>query len=152
MKMSMGLNAALAQALGAAGLTMQEARAMVATWADTWFKDEGLRVLYLLPPAWVDATLPLKIEPKPSALKRVFVARAEILTRAQEQSLADTLDSALSDEARVERINSLRFGRFLSAAVERAVQVKEAGLRENYRRASIAIAKQKTLTPELTSK
>lgn len=148
MKRSISLSAALVQALHTAGLTPDESRAMVATWADTWFKDEGLRVLYLLPSEWVDATLPLHIEPKPAELHRVFVARAEILTRAQEQKLAVMLDADVPDDARVKNLESMRLGRFLSAAVERAVRIKEFELRDRYHRASMVLTNRTTVADQ----
>jgi hypothetical protein len=56
------LRAALVEMLTDAGLYQKEARAMVATWRDSWF-EEGLRVLYLVPREFVDRVLPLEIEP-----------------------------------------------------------------------------------------
>ena len=41
-------------ALISAGLYSDEALAMVNTWKDTWFTDDGVRVLYLLPRPWTD--------------------------------------------------------------------------------------------------
>ena len=40
---------AVAKGLTAAGLYEREARAMVKTWDDAWFKEEGTRLLYLVP-------------------------------------------------------------------------------------------------------
>ena len=63
------------------GLFDAEARAMVATWRDSWF-EEGTRVFYLLPQATVDATLPLTVSPTPSRTVRAFVGRLELATPA----------------------------------------------------------------------
>ncbi len=63
------------------GLFEAEAKAMVATWRDSWF-EEGTRLFYLLPQASVDATLPLSINPAPSRTVRAFVGRLELATPA----------------------------------------------------------------------
>ena len=55
------------RALVEQGLYEKEARAMVNTWQDQWFAEEGTRVLYLLPRAWTDRTLPLQVSPRPTA-------------------------------------------------------------------------------------
>src|SRR5262249_18446744 len=39
----------MALALVKAGLYPSEARAMIKTWRDSWFEEDGLRVLYVLP-------------------------------------------------------------------------------------------------------
>src|SRR5687768_4370340 len=66
------------EALVSEGLYEREATAMVKTWEDSWFGEQGLRVLYVLPRAWTDRTLPLSIEPKPKEIVRVMVGRAEM--------------------------------------------------------------------------
>ena len=57
---------------------------MVNTWKDSWFAEDGVRVLYVLPRAWTDRTLPLKLDPAPRELVRVMVGRAEVLAPALE--------------------------------------------------------------------
>jgi hypothetical protein len=69
----------LAQVLIAAGLFEREARAMVETWRDTWF-EHGARVFYIVPDRTIDTVLPLDISPRPSAVRRVFVGRVEVIT------------------------------------------------------------------------
>jgi len=66
------LATALTAEIVAAGLTSAEAKAMVATWSDVWFKESGDRLFVLLPQAWVDKVLPLNITPAPKKLTRVF--------------------------------------------------------------------------------
>jgi len=63
------------------GLFNAEAKAMIATWRDSWF-EEGTRLFYLLPQASVDATLPLSINPAPARTVRAFVGRLELATPA----------------------------------------------------------------------
>ena len=61
------------------GLFPNEAAAMVATWRESWF-EEGTRLLYVMPSQAVDGILPLRIEPRPSSIVRVFVGRLEVIT------------------------------------------------------------------------
>jgi len=71
------------------GLYPREAAAMVATWTDSWFAEDGMRVLYVLPRAWTDATLPITLSPAPENIVRVMVGRAEIITPSRVQHLHD---------------------------------------------------------------
>ena len=48
---------------------------MVKTWESAWLGTDGTRVLYLLPLAWTDRTLPLKLTPAADVLVRVMVGR-----------------------------------------------------------------------------
>jgi hypothetical protein len=74
------IGSVMESALISEGLFPDEARAMVNTWKDSWFTEEGDRVLYLLPRAWADQTLPLTLNPAPSKIVRVMVGRAEIIS------------------------------------------------------------------------
>jgi hypothetical protein len=73
------LTAELERLLTRAGLYPKEAAAMVATWRESWF-EEGTRLFYVMPPQAVDAILPLRINPRPAGIVRVFVGRLELLT------------------------------------------------------------------------
>lgn len=127
-----GLAAALRQSLTTAGLTPAEAAAMVATWKEAWLDEDGTRLLYLMPEAWVNQRLPLKITPAPKELKRVFVARNEIFPPQQEQTLVDTLTGNHTDAERAKMITSLNLGRFASPALERALKINEQKLRNAF--------------------
>jgi len=72
--------------LVAQGLYQDEARAMVETWRNSWF-EEGSRLLYIVPPAFVDEVLPLSIKPAPAQTVRVFVGRLELITPATEKEV-----------------------------------------------------------------
>jgi len=48
---------------------------MVETWRNSWF-EEGSRLLYIVPPAFVNKVLPLSIKPAPAQTVRVFVGKA----------------------------------------------------------------------------
>lgn len=105
-----------------AGLFEIEARAMVNTWKELWFAENGTRFLAIMPGADVDSTLPLTIEPKPVETKRVFVARFEILTpelERQIESVVQTGDAAPDETWKRLRATFGWMGRFLSPAVDR---------------------------------
>ncbi|HEY6341162.1 MAG TPA: hypothetical protein VIY49_06685 [Bryobacteraceae bacterium] len=74
------------------GLYPKEARAMVDTWADSWFT-EGARVLYIVPRATVDSVLPLTITPVPREIRRVFVGRMEVLSPATKRLITHAVRS-----------------------------------------------------------
>lgn len=122
------LASALRTALVAEGLYEKEAAAMVKTWQAAWLEERGLRVLYTLPRAWTDRTLPLQLAPAAQAVERVMVARAEIISPAMEQALAKSMDrylAAPSKETRdvaVAEIRELGLGRFLTPAMERIMK------------------------------
>jgi hypothetical protein len=96
-----------------AGLYPREARAMVATWRDSWF-EEGTRVFYVLAPQDVDAVLPLSIDPAPDQVARVFVGRMEVITPAALASVRAAV--AANDAAALQR-----HGRFLGPIADRIV-------------------------------
>lgn len=116
-------------ALVGAGLFADEAAAMVNTWKDSWFAEDGVRVLYLLPRAWTDETLPLTLNPKPEKVVRVMVGRAEIITPQTEKNLAGVLAKAeAGDEAaRQQSIAELKkMGRFAEPALQLADRGKDS--------------------------
>lgn len=117
------LGNAMAEALVAEGLFPPEARAMVKTWSDAWFKEEGVRVLYILPRAWTDEILPLKMKPTPDSLVRVMVGRAEIITPELQKEVAATLKQVeKNDAAAKEQMTAYwkRLGRFYNPTMQLA--------------------------------
>ena len=97
------------------GLYPKEARAMLDTWADSWFT-EGARVLYVVPRPTVDSLLPLTIVPAPLELHRVFVGRLEVLSPRTKDTLQHALRAGDSETLTA-------FGRFLEpffAQIQRA--------------------------------
>ncbi len=113
----------MSQALVKEGLYPREAKAMVNTWKDSWFAEDGVRVLYVLPRAWTDTTLPMTLNPEPKELVRVMVGRAEVLRPGVEQSLDLALDQAKhGDAAATERLRMTlkSLGRFAEPALYRA--------------------------------
>ena len=91
--------ARMAKALAGEGLFADEARAMVDTWTDSWFTDEGERVLYVLPRAWTDEILPLTLSPAPDKLVRVMVGLAEIIAPQRVATLRQVLLQAQGGDA-----------------------------------------------------
>lgn len=121
------LGDALAQALASAGLYAPEARAMVKTWDDSWFGENGVRVLYLLPQAWTDRVLPLTLDPQPAQIARVMVGRAELITPDMESTLARAVAQYGSGTAEdksqaVTAVRAMGLGRFLEPTARRVTQ------------------------------
>ena len=116
------------KSLIAAGLYASEADAMIKTWDDSWFAEQGVRVLYLLPRPWADRVLPLSLKPTPREVARVMVGRAEILTPGMEKALTLEVERyRTGDEAArtiaVNNARSLGLGRFAEPAVRRLCMV-----------------------------
>ena len=125
-ELSQKLGADMATALAQTGLYPKEAAAMVKTWQDSWFTEPGVRVLYLLPRAWTDDTLPISFLPQPQSLVRTMVGRTEILAPGLEQELSTELQgasqgSAVATSQAQSELRSL--GRFASPAFNRASQL-----------------------------
>ena len=90
----------VAEALVAEGLYEKEAQAMVKTWRDSWFEEEGTRLFYILPQSLTDELLPLTIAPAPEQVVRVMVGRLEILSPEEEQRITAIIqESAVAREA-----------------------------------------------------
>lgn len=109
----------MAAALVEQGLYAKEAQAMVKTWQDQWFEEEGTRVLYLLPRAWTDRTLQLRVSPQPDNVVRVMVGRAEIITPTMERKLREQILTFSRGDAQSKAravAGALSLGRFLNAA------------------------------------
>ena len=94
----------VADRLVESGLYEKEARAMVKTWRTSYFKTEGVRILFVLPQSWTDRYIPMRIDPTPAELVRVMVGRVELLTAKRERRAADAVrDLASPDSAAREK-------------------------------------------------
>lgn len=82
---TVALSQVFPRALEQAGLTAEEARAMIATWRESYFERDGLRVFWIVPRAFTDRVLPISISPEPEKLERVLVGRSEVLIPDFEQ-------------------------------------------------------------------
>ncbi len=125
----------LQTALVGDGLNPDEAAAMIQTWADSWFDEDGLRVLYLVPRAFTDAILPLTLTPAPRSLARVFVGRAEVLP-AEIEAKATTLATKFiqhGDNQAAQEFGRLVVPRFTDSLISR-VQTQELAATEAWLR------------------
>jgi hypothetical protein len=91
----------LAARLVANGLYAKEARAMVNTWRTSYFKTDGIRVLFVLPQSWTDRFIPMTIDPKPDELVRVMVGRIELLTPERERAAERAISQLASPHSNV---------------------------------------------------
>jgi hypothetical protein len=93
----------LAARLAHSGLFAKEARAMVNTWANSYFQTEGVRVLFVLPQSWTDAFIPMNVHPEPRKIVRVMVGRLEMLSsdrqRRAESAVAKLISRDSSERA-----------------------------------------------------
>jgi hypothetical protein len=112
----------LAGRLTASGLYGKEARAMVNTWASSYFQTDGIRVLFVLPQSWTDAFIPMTVIPRPEQVVRVMVGRIEMLTPEREQ-LAESAVRSLSDANATKREEAFAFlreqGRYVEPIIRR---------------------------------
>ncbi len=124
--------------LVAQGLYRDEAHAMFETWQNSWF-EEGTRLLYIVPRQFVDAILPLSIQPAPAQTVRVFVGRLEIVSPATEKAVQQAL-------AARDLKTLARYGRFLAPILETILSKEtdpaKAGQLRAYLNSSYAVVAQ----------
>lgn len=132
-EMSTKLEAQIERSLVEHGLYDREAAAMVHTWKDSWFEEDGIRVLYLLPRSWTDRTLPLTLNPEPRELRRVMVGRAELLVPEAEQRLAQELTRAADGDAPAQTqllADLKKLNRFAEPALRLATEGAEPAVKQ----------------------
>jgi hypothetical protein len=128
----------LAARLTESGLYAKEARAMVNTWKTSYFQNDGIRVLFVLPQSWTESFIPMRLVPKPRELVRVMVGRLELLSAERERRAEDSVrDLASSDPSR--RQEAFAFlreqGRYVEPIVRRlATTTQDQGVRTLCRR------------------
>jgi hypothetical protein len=111
----------LTAALAKEGLFAREALAMTNTWESSYFHNDGLRILYVLPRRLVDELIPIHIKPAPERLERVMVGRVEVLTPAQESELLRHVVNLESADKKVRDT--------AQSALDRLGRLKEPALR-----------------------
>jgi hypothetical protein len=74
----------MSDALVNAGLFRDEAEALLNTWQQSYFRNPGLRLFFLVDPDWTNAVLPLRIS-GPASITRVMVGRIELVTTEQRE-------------------------------------------------------------------
>lgn len=123
----------LQTALVTDGLNSDEAAAMIQTWADSWFDEDGTRVLYLVPRAFTDSVLPLTLQPAPAQLARVFVGRAELIPvdlERRAESLAERFHKS-GDTLAAQELGKLVVPRFADSLLNR-LHSRELAASENW--------------------
>jgi hypothetical protein len=108
----------LVKELSAAGLFEKEARAMVKTWGEAWFGENGTRLLYLLPRSKADELLPMAIDPKPTEIVRVMMGRHDFLTPEQEAQAERRVERTRRAQAELDAVEKemAHVGRFAAQA------------------------------------
>jgi hypothetical protein len=119
------VSADVASRLYASGLYEPEALAMVNTWKSSYFKTDGVRLLFVMPQSWTDRFIPMRINPKPQELVRVMVGRVELLDTKREKRAEEAIRNLSSPVASVrerafETLHSE--GRYVEPIVRRALQ------------------------------
>ena len=112
---------ATVRALTSAGLYEKESLAMVNTWRNSWFGEDGTRLLYLVPGKITDKLLPLTIDPVPDERVRILVGRLETITPEDSKNLVGRLvGTNSSDKPRKADVNEelKSLGRFAESAVQ----------------------------------
>ncbi len=135
------IEASMVAALEQAGLTADEAKAMVNTWESSWFTEPGARIFTIMTQSVIDELLPLEIEPAPNKVKRVFVHRMEILSPETEKLLLAALEEEQVSPGTAKEVARLGLGRFQPAAIERVSEMRNRLFQmETRQRAAAVIA------------
>jgi hypothetical protein len=129
---------ALASGLTESGLYAKEARAMVNTWRNSYFRTDGVRVLFVMPQSWTDTFIPITVVPTPKQVVRVMVGRLELLTPERER-LAENALRCLPEKDAGKRRQAYQFlneqGRYVEPIVRRVLRTtKDEGVRTLCRR------------------
>lgn len=97
------LSEAVIKAIVAERLYEKEAGAMVKTWQESWFGEDGTRLFYMVPTRVTDQLLPLEVEPRPDELVRVLVGRLEIMTPEDEARVTEAVRQSAARRAAAAR-------------------------------------------------
>jgi hypothetical protein len=106
---------------------------MVNTWASSYFKTDGVRLLFVMPQSWTDRFIPMRIKPAPEQLVRVMVGRMELLSPEREKRAERAISLLASPDAseREWAFETLRSeGRYVEPIVRRTLRTtKDAAVR-----------------------
>jgi hypothetical protein len=102
------------RALVADGLFEDEAAALLNTWELSYFGSGGLRLFFLVPRAWTDQVLPMRVS-APHEMVRAMVGRIEIVTPQQREIVAE-IGATGTSEARQRNLYE-QLGRFRNAVL-----------------------------------
>jgi hypothetical protein len=118
----------MARQLTFSGLFAKEARAMVNTWTTSYFRTEGIRVLYVLPQTWTDAFIPMTVAPPPKEIVRVMVGRLELLSPDRERQ-AEAAIRSLADPDSTRRAEAFAYlreqGRYVEPVIRRVLKTSQ---------------------------
>jgi hypothetical protein len=92
------LSASMRAALIEDGLFPDEADALLNTWKLSYFESPGMRLFYLVPRAWTDQVLPMRLSAD-AELVRTMVGRVEIVTPNQRRLLHQIASGPASNPA-----------------------------------------------------
>jgi hypothetical protein len=121
------LQADMKQHLIKAGLFDDEAEAMLNTWRDSYFKSPGARVFFMVPRAWVDRVLPIKVS-VPANIERVMVGRVDLVTPTHQALARAYLDTQPTDPDRAQKLYK-DLGRFAGAIINDEMLRRQQGAR-----------------------
>ena len=119
---------AMREQLVATGLYGREADAMIATWRDHWFEDDGVRLFYVMHDDAVEARLPLVIDPRPEEIVRTMVGRIELMTPDLRERAQLIVDAAADPVKACEDLRR-RHGRFADPLAQELVGDKAEAVR-----------------------
>lgn len=117
---------AVTRALDQTGLYHDEALAMVDTWKRQWFGTPGIRVFYLIPQSWTEASIPLTISPAPDSIVRVMMIRVEVIP-PEDEAVDVAHVQMLQDPATAPTAEAhfAALGRFAEPRLRRALAILE---------------------------
>ncbi len=114
------------------GLYEDEANAMFNTWKKSYFQNDGLRVLYILPRAETDRILPLTINVKSAKVVRSIVGRVEVMTNVEEQSILSQLQTSFEKSEPGDSEVIQKLGRFAEPKLRRALAIANDSALKTY--------------------
>ena len=112
------LRAEMHAALVGDGLFEDEARAMLDTWEASYFRSVGMRLFFIVPPAWTDHVLPLELA-RAADVDRVMVGRIEIVTSGQRELLGKIAAGPPADFHAFENLGRFRHALILDELARR---------------------------------
>jgi hypothetical protein len=80
------------EALTADGLFADEANGLLNTWEVSYFRSHGTRLFFMVPRAWTDYVLPLKVSVN-ADIERVMIGRLELISPRQRACLKRIADA-----------------------------------------------------------
>jgi hypothetical protein len=119
------LQADMKKSLMSAGLFDDEAQAMLDTWRESYFKSAGTRVFFMVPRAWTDRVLPIKIS-VPAKIERVMIGRVDLVTPRHEELARTYLLSKDKSSPQAQQLYK-ELGRFAAAIIADETRRQQQG-------------------------